>query len=202
MEGRILFRSLSYFVALEEKGLRGDTNEGARRYTPTDGITVRPGANDSFKFQATMVSVVREDEIFVFCASTIRSAVLAEKFGGACIEIFDTAKFEARIQGALKKRRDMVNPELRHGLVRYYDEVEPSGTDWAFPHRIAMSKSRKYEDQAEYRFMFGLNGALRFQNTEHKLIESGSVRPVRDFKISDKSLKLGSVGRFFRLLTL
>lgn len=85
----MLLRPLAFYRGLEiEEGGRGDKWDGVLRYAPTEGLTLnmedgRTIELEDYSFNAS----VRQDEIFVWCASENLSLELAHIFGKFCVEI-------------------------------------------------------------------------------------------------------------------
>jgi hypothetical protein len=173
--GELLFRSLSYYKDYEEQQVRGDRYEGTRLHRKEGGLSLTMvESGQTHMFDGSLESNARTEDIFVLCLSTELSADLAHDFGNAtCIEIHDPVKLIAGIRSALKRRSSIKNENLLHRPVTYYDAGDNVGIEWAFPDRIAMSKTRHYEKQKEYRIAFGVNDALAFQNTTMRLVTDG-----------------------------
>ena len=90
-KGAILFRSLSYFRDYEDAQIRGDEFEGTKLYRPQAGLEVTLAATQQkVVLPHTFESTAKEDDIFVFCLSTVRSEDLAKQFQATtCVEISD-----------------------------------------------------------------------------------------------------------------
>ena len=199
--GEVLFRALSYFRDYEDEQVRGDEFEGTKLHRPENGLEIT-----LTKTQAKIVlphsfeSAANEDDIFVFCLSTILSPELAVEFkAGACIEIHRPAKFISEVRAALARRPSIKSKMLVLGEVKYYNKEDPPIVDWALPERIAMSKLRRYEYQHEYRIAFAVNDAFRVENTRLRLVAPGERRPLRSHSHPERLFKLGSLAAACRV---
>jgi hypothetical protein len=86
-KGELLLRTLSFFRAQEDAGVRGDSHDGVLAYAPTEGLVIKKQDGTGFTLKGgSFNSSVQPDDIFVFCASNECSAALAEKFGRFCVE--------------------------------------------------------------------------------------------------------------------
>jgi len=121
-EGAILFRALSYFRDYEDAQVRGDKFEGAKLYRPPRGLEITLTATGEKRLLPhSFESTANEDDIFVFCLSTMLSAELAEQFQtSVCVEISNPAKLIAGVRAALLRRPSVKNKMLVHGEVKYY----------------------------------------------------------------------------------
>ena len=193
--GEVLFRALSYFRDYEDEQIRGDEFEGTRLHRPKDGLEITlTKTQEKIVLPHSFESAANEDDIFVFCLSTILSPQLAVQFkAGACIEIHRPARFIFEIRAALARRPSIKSKMLVHGVVKYYIQEDPPIVDWALPERIAMSKLRRYEYQHEYRVAFAVNDAFRVENTRLRLITPDERRPPRSHVHPERLLKLGSL---------
>jgi hypothetical protein len=175
LDGKIFFRSLSYFQSFEDGNVRGDHDEGTATYKPDGGLVgynltrqrplVRP--NDAFKSTAA-----KPDEIFVFCASLIFTEELRTAFGEACVEIRSIQSFCNRIQRALPPKTDFFNRP-----VSYYKPTDEPANRWALPDLIATSKFDSFAWQCEYRFGFSLTDALGFEKVAPRLTQEITTPP-------------------------
>ena len=60
--------------------------------------------------------------------------------------------------------------------VEYYEPGRPPGARWACPDLIACSKFERFGWQHEFRLLFSMTEALRFQNVHLKLDKGNSTR--------------------------
>ena len=170
VDGRMRFWSLSYFRDREDKGVRGDANEGTGIFAPEGGLEINnhtQGTRFSMPAHA-MTSRAVCDDIFVFCASSTFSARLWDEFGACvCIEITNVPALCSRVTAALPEGTKFPGRPGRERLgqrVEYYQTSDAADTRWALPDRIASSKLRDYAWQNEFRLVFSTTGALDFQN--------------------------------------
>lgn len=200
-EGAILFRALSYFRDYEDGQVRGDEFEGTKLYRPAKGLEITLVATRETRVLShSFESTANEDDIFIFCLSTVLSAELAAQFqANACVEITNPTKLIAGVRAALLRRPSVKSKMLVHGEVKYYMPDEPPIVDWALPERIAMSKLDCYRSQQEYRLAFGIHGAFRVENTRLSLISSGERREPRTTVHPGRTLKIGSVAKVCRV---
>jgi hypothetical protein len=77
-KGEVLFRSLSYFRDYEDC-IRGDQYEGTKKFQPVDGLQItKVSTGERLNIPYSFESTVNTDDIFVFCASMVRSMKLAQ----------------------------------------------------------------------------------------------------------------------------
>lgn len=194
-KGTILFRSLSYFRDYEDAQVRGDEFEGTRLHRPQNGLEITLTATQQkVVLPHSFESTANEDDIFVFCLSTVLSADLAAKFkASACVEIQNPSRFIAGVRAALLRRPSIRSKMLVYGEVKYYTPDEPPIVDWALPEKIAMAKLSVYSPQKEYRIAFAVNDAFRVENTRLRLASPGERRPLRTTSHPERLFKLGSL---------
>ena len=199
--GEVLFRALSYFRDYEDEHVRGDEFEGTKVHRPTGGLKVTlTKTQKKITLPHSFEAAANEDDIFVFCLSTVLSRTLANEFKtNTCIGIHRPAKFMSEVRAALARRASIKSKMLVHGKVKYYSKEELPIVDWALPERIAMSKLRNYESQQEYRIAFAVNDAFRIENTRLRLVATGDRRPPRSSVHPDRLLKLGSLAAACRV---
>jgi hypothetical protein len=154
--GEVLFRALSYFRDYEDEGIRSDEFEGTRTHLPKDGLKVtKVPTGEEVALPHSFESTAHEEDIFVYCLSTIFSKSLAEKFNAkTCVEILDSVRFLALSRNSLALRPSIKNKHLECGAVKYYELHDPPIVDWALPERIALSKPATFTWQSEYRIAF------------------------------------------------
>ncbi|PHV38586.1 hypothetical protein [Janthinobacterium sp. BJB304] len=199
LRGEVLFRSLSYFRDLEdeEKKVRGDMYEGTRLHQKPEGLDLM--LNDDPKptiMQGSFESRVQSDDIFVFCLSTVLSTDLANDFKTtACIEIHNPSYLIGRIRSALERRPSVKNKKLLHDTVQYYGPEQEVGVAWALPDRIAMSKTRDYEWQSEYRLAFSIKNAFEIGTTQHAFVLPNREWEKLPSSYPEMLLKVGDLRR-------
>lgn len=200
-EGTVLFRSLSYFRDYEDAQVRGDEFEGTRLHRPQSGLEVTlVETQKKIVLPHSFESTTNEDDIFVFCFSTLLSAELATQFNAdACIEITNLGAFVAGVRSALLRRPSIKSKTLVHGHVRYYSPEEPPIVDWALPEKIVMSKLNTYIEQQEYRFAFAVNDAFRVENTSLRLVSPGELRAQRATAHPERLFKLGNLSKLCKV---
>lgn len=200
-EGVVLFRTLSYFRDYEDAQVRGDEFEGTKIYRPTNGLEVTLTATqEKIVLPHSFESSAKEDDIFVFCLSTIYSPELAVQFQtNVCVEIINPALFISKVRDALLRRPSIKNKMLVTGEVKYYEPHEPPIVDWALPERIAMSKLTSFRTQHEYRIAFGINEAFAVENTRLQLVLPGTPRHKRNTTYPERQFKLGNISKICRV---
>lgn len=176
LDGRILFRSLAYFRDYEDQSVRGDRDEGNAIFRPQEGLIITNHTQNKtfilpgYAFQ----SAARQAEIFVFCLSRSFNREISEKFGASvCIEIVHKAVFCRRVTSALQPEAAFPGAagHTRIGNdVEYYDLSEGGSPRWALPDQIALSKLNAYAWQNEFRLVFTLTDAFRFENVDTRLV--------------------------------
>jgi hypothetical protein len=196
-QGAVLFRSLSYFRDHEDAQVRGDEFEGTRVHRPHNGLEVTlVSTKEKLVLPHSFESTAREDDIVVFCLSTVLSADLAARFkADVCIEIKNVGALVSGIRSALLRRPSIKSKALFHGPVKYYSPNQAPIVDWALPERIAMSKLSAYTWQHEYRFAFAVNDAFRVENTRVRLVSPNEQRFSEPSIHADRIFKLGSLAK-------
>jgi len=196
-QGAVLFRSLSYFRDYEDSQVRGDEFEGTRIHRPHNGLEITLTAtHERLVLPHAFESTANEDDIFVFCLSTVLSAELAAQFQAeVCIEIMNVGAFVSGIRGALRRRPSIKNKTLLHGPVKYYSPDQPPIVDWALPEKIAMSKLSEYAKQHEYRIAFAVNDAFCVENTRVRLVSPGEHRSTEASVHPERLFKLGNLAK-------
>jgi len=201
LRGEVLMRPLSYFRDLEHDGVRADEYEGTLLHRPADGLSVNNLTTGELSvlphsFEAT----VREDDIFILCLSTEKSASIATRFGAEqCVEIAHPLRFLARLRTSLGLRARLRASHLTHGPMRYYSPQEPPVVDWALPDRIALRKPASFSWQQEYRFAVPIGDAFAVEQVEVKLVAPGAERKKRIGGHPRMLLRLGSLSSICRL---
>ena len=193
----MLFRALSYYRDYEDNGVRGDEYEGTKLHLPLDGLKpTNVDTGEVISLPHTFESTAQEDDIFVYCLSTIHSEFLAEKFNAKfCIEIHEPVKLLSLIRGALARRPSIKNKHLEYGPVEYYAPHEPPIISWALPKKIALSKQSKFSWQEEYRIAFAINGAFNVGNVKTSLVHHSEHRRLRFTNHPKRLLKLGDMSK-------
>lgn len=169
LAGNILFRNLVYF-RLVEGDVRHDALEGTHVDKPDHNVemlnlTTAMTIRGRFAFHNAAKNF---DRIFCFCTSLCFDPALLTKFGGSCIEIFDSDAFERRLFDALRRRSGLIpleSPLLLAKPVIYYrsNQAAPDGVDVTDPRHLAFLKPHEFENEQEFRFMFGRRGAFELK---------------------------------------
>ncbi len=200
-KGEVLFRPLSYFRDYEDAEVRGDQFEGTKLHRPKQGLEITmTKTQEKITLPHSFESVASENEIFVFCLSTVLSPSMAVEFKtNSCIEIHQPARFISEIRAALLRRPSIKNKTLVHGEVHYYAKEDPPIVDWALPERIAMSKLSAYASQHEYRIAFSINNAFSVGNTRLRLVTPIERHLPRTIFHPEHLLKLGNLAKLCRV---
>jgi hypothetical protein len=174
LDGQVLFRSLSYFRDHEDKGVRGDQDEGTATFRPVGGLIVNNLTRGTTftLLDHSFESAAKQGEIFVFCASRSHNDERRKQFEAVvCIEILKIKTLCDRIKAALPPEATFYGRR-----VEYYQETEGGNPRWALPEKIATSKLHSYAWQDEYRLLFSLTDALTFENVAPRLVQHGTAR--------------------------
>tara|TARA_B100001179_G_C18517472_1_gene371295 strand:- start:148 stop:804 length:657 start_codon:yes stop_codon:yes gene_type:complete len=197
-KGEILLRPLAYYRALEiEEGGRGDRWDGVLRYAPTDGLLLTFEGGLTAKSQDTFISSVRQDEVFVWCASNEFSAEVAAIFGRYCVEIEpDLIVNRLKLRSHAASALDYSN--IVSDSVEYRAVERAPLADWALPKKVALIKPDEFSRQNEYRIVLGKHRALDVENVEIGFFNAGEARsaPSNTSKILLKLGNLESHARF------
>ena len=139
-------------------------------------------------------SAARQDEIWIYCLSKIRTASLAAEFGASvCVEIRDIPEFCRRVRAALPAEAEFFGRRIA-----YYRTTDAGDPRWALPDRIATSKLNVYSRQAEFRLVFSTTGALRFENVQLRLVEGEAEMPPRA-KLDGQTVSVGNLAAICRV---
>ena len=197
-EGAFLFRSLSYFRDYEDNQVRGDKYEGVLKHSKEEGLEINNlSSGITSKSKVSFESAVDAENIFIFCTSLKLCPELAAEFkSDICVEIMRPEKIASGLHSAIARRKKVNPNRLFHGEVKYYKEDEAPGITWAFPDRISMRKLCYFQGQEEYRYMFSLNGALGFNETEQKLRVRDLEQNERNSPYSEHKLKIGNISKW------
>ncbi|HXN64426.1 MAG TPA: hypothetical protein VN862_03775 [Candidatus Acidoferrales bacterium] len=197
LDGEVFFHSLAYFRDYEDECVRKDSHEGTSVFRPTDGLVInnhtrrRAFTLTGYAFEST----ANQEEIFVFCASRSFTDELRSKFQAvACVEIRRPATFCERLTKALP-----ASATIRAGRVEYYDPSEGPGTRWALPDQTAMSKFNNYKWQDEFRIVFCLTDALKFEHAALRLVKDNPEQNPERSEHREYSAKLRNLRDICRL---
>jgi hypothetical protein len=198
LNGELLFRSLSYFRDYEDKGVRGDTNEGTAIFQPTDGLVITNHTQGWKRvFPGAFKSTANQEEILVFCLSRSLTDELRARFGATVsVEIVNVKEFCTRIEASLPHEATFPGKPGRTRIgqrVEYYRQTDSCNPRWALPDVIAASKLDAYSWQDEYRLIFSLTDALEFQKIETRLVRDGRSERPKFAEHRKFLLKVGSL---------
>jgi len=176
--------SLTFLLSrFRRQNIREDDKEGVSIFRPEGGLVMHnktQGTTTTLPGHG-LETVVKRDEIFVFCASTSPRDELRQSFNAvACVEISDVDAFCTRVRGALPWNAKFPGPpghERIGKLVEYYCEGGDCNPRWALPDVIATSKRETYAWQDEFRLVFSLSDALDFEKIVGRIVLPGSPRP-------------------------
>jgi hypothetical protein len=185
-EGALMFSTLAWFQNLEdEQRQRGDPREGSREYAPARGLRVTrtrhnpdgTASIDTFTMpKAYRATSARRDNIFIYSTALRPGLSIADEGTNGCVEIYDPAKFLARLRGTLRRLPRAKVPTLIYDSVRYYSTEDPPDTEHELPDRVVMRKHEWFREQHEYRFAFGTRiDAFDFGRMTHALAEHGQA---------------------------
>lgn len=174
LDGKLLFRSLSFYRDIEDQEVRGDPNEGRLSFSPAGGLEITKENGVGVRSFTHFNSAVREDEIFVFCLSDASGERKSQKFGRIHCEISDSAIFIERVIAALPPGATFFAKK-----VTYDDPRDPPGARWACPELITASKWPAFSWQDEFRLLFSVTNALAFENCHMTVSNSLPARPPR-----------------------
>ena len=205
LEGELLFRSLAYFRDYEDAATRGDHLEGTAVFRPAGGLVVNnltQGRNFILTGH-TLVSRAKHEEIFVFCVSRSMTDEIRDRFDAvACVRVLNIPQFCARIGAALPPGAAFPGRpgHTRIGQrVKYYSETEGGSPRWALPDLIASSKIDRYAWQDEFRLVFSLTGALRFENVDVSVVPDDAAFPPNPAQHATYLVQAGSLRDICRI---
>jgi hypothetical protein len=159
--GDFLFRSLSYFRKVEEKG-RGDLLEGLHQDRPDEPITLE--GVDGFKWQgvASFLNRISAERVLVFCFSqNLTDSLFTEFNSDACVEILDPVELLRRCEATISRQQRFADSGLLKGWVEYYAPDRAAFRSISEPTNIPFFKHDSYMHQHEYRLAVALRGGLR-----------------------------------------
>ena len=180
-DGAMRFRSLAYFRDYEDAQTRGDFNEAVAILRPPNGLAGRnqTQARDFLISDAAVEFFVKAGEIFVYCVSKSQNDTMRDRFNAiACVEMLDPKAFCRRVQKVLPWKAAFGGRPGHERLghhVDYYKVTDNPNPRWACPDIIAASKLETYRWQDEFRLVFSLTDALRFENVSGRIVQ-GEVR--------------------------
>jgi hypothetical protein len=203
--GELMFSTLSWFQNLEDRE-RGDEFEGTHKYFPIGGLEVTRVARDGKSHPPVTFTSPNDslqskargtDHIFIYSMS-LRPGLTQfadSAASNACVEIYDPAKFVARLRGLLRRTPRAKAETLIHDEVRYYSFADPPGNVYALPDRLVMHKHDGFRDQHEYRIAFGTRrDVFDFERIDYTLVRDGIQQPRRPLNDSAHRWRL-QIGR-------
>jgi hypothetical protein len=197
--GAMRFRSLAYFRDYEDAEVRGDQNESIAILRPSGGLAGR-NRTQGREFLIPNAGVefcAKAGEIFVHCLSKSQSDEKRERFKAvACVEICDAKTFSARVQRALPLIASFAGPPGHERLgrhVQYYRVTDNPNPRWACPDLIALSKLDSYAWQDEFRLVFSLTDALRFENISARIVQGDPARTANPAEHHLYDVNIGSL---------
>lgn len=200
-EGEVLLRSLSYFRDYEDNGVRADPYEGTLTHRPESGLEIRL-VNDGqpVALPHTFEARANEDDILVYCLSTQLSLHIARRFDAKfAVLVKDRGTFLARVRRALTHVPGADPKQLVHGAVKYVNEHDAPGVDWALPERIALRKPATFRWQSEYRIAAPVGDAFAVENVRLSLTSPAGDRPAKAQGHPQHTLRLGNLESICRL---
>jgi hypothetical protein len=166
--GVMRFSTLATFRDFEDEAVRGDRHEGTAFMQRDCGITIRNHTQGRTTSCHSVEFIAKHGEIFVYCLSKSASDAKRDRFHAvACVEILQPKAFFRRVQKQLPWKASYAGRPGRERLghpVEYYQPDSDPNPRWACPDLIATSKLESYAWQDEYRLVFSLTDALRFEN--------------------------------------
>jgi hypothetical protein len=150
--GNLLFRNLSYFRQIEERG-RADFREGLHVDYPDNDITIQTlDGRVNWKGRAKFLNSIDPNRVFIFCLSEIFSPMLYAEFNtDTCVEILDPKKFLKRCNNIMFRQPRFSGSVLLHDRVEYYAPNKAVVRNVKDPRLIPFFKHETYLHQQEYR---------------------------------------------------
>jgi hypothetical protein len=197
LDGKILFRSLSYFHEYDDANVRRDEHEGVSRFCPDAGLVgynhtqQRPFILPYHAFE----SAVRTNEIFVFCMSRVFDETQWSSFDATvCVVILKIGPLCERIKAALPPTATFFTRR-----VEYYKQSNAPEARWALSSRIATSKQDSYAWQCEYRLVFSLTDAFEFEKVTTVLRQDGAAASAEVIEQPTYHVEVGNLRNVCRL---
>jgi hypothetical protein len=160
--GNLLFRSMSYFRQIEERG-RQDLLEGLHMDYPDHDVTLDTvDGRVHWQGRAAFLNSVNGDRILIYCLSEVLDPELFVEFNAdTCIEITDPDEFVARCSRAISRQKRFAESGLLHGSVKYYAPNAAVNGNVTDPRCIPFFKHVAYAHQREFRLVVALRRGLR-----------------------------------------
>ena len=162
--GNLLFRNLSYFRKIEDKG-RNDFLEGLHMdYPNNDMIIETTNGRTRWEGRAAFLNSINPDRVFVFCLSEILSNELFIEFNAdTCVEIIETEEFISRCNETISRQQRFSESGLLHDRVEYYAPNKRTKRNVKDPLCIPFFKHKSYSHQREYRLSVSTHGGLNLK---------------------------------------
>jgi len=169
------------------------------RYKPEGGVTINLG-DRPFQNNMAFVSVVKVNDIYVYCMSNTLSEELAARFNSPfCVEIQHCLGFIGRIRRHVRLRSRLDHANVFARSIDYRGLEREPGADWALPERLAFIKPEPFAWQDEFRVVIGNKGALGVENVDTHLEADGRNLAVAYEERDPLVLQLGDISRIAAL---
>jgi hypothetical protein len=199
--GEVFMQTLANFRGYEDNDVRRDPDDGRLRYQPLEGLPINfEGKEPTEPWKGwRLTSSVKEEDVYVYCLSTEKSAQLAKRFESPfCVEIYNPTSFVGRIRRSVRLRSQLERRQLYFGSVDYRSlEVVPT-IDWALPEKIALIKPEAWAWQNEFRIVVGKKDAFDVENVRMTL-ETGLPNSAPINNHPPLMLSLGDLSRHSRM---
>ncbi|MCB2183898.1 MAG: hypothetical protein KQH63_17855 [Desulfobulbaceae bacterium] len=201
-KGELLFRNLTYFRQSECRQ-RGDFLEAHHRDNPDNDITLTiKDTGKQVVGDFSFLNTTDSDHIYVFCLSKSFKKDLCKEFkSDSCIEITNVPEFIRRVRIKLKKLLSVHNNGLLHGSAHYYAQNAPAQFNIKDPKELAFAKDEYFQNQEEYRLIFGNRKAFR-------LVQKIVINSKYDFRKEamqgapkEKIIVIGNLSDIARIIT-
>lgn len=197
--GRVRFCTLGTYHVFEDKEVRRDPSDGLLRYKPAGGVTINQGGR-TFQNNMAFVSVVKVNDIYVYCMSNKLSEELAARFNSPfCVEIQHCLGFVGRIRRHVRLRSQLDHANVFARPIDYRGLDREPGADWALPERLGFIKPDAFAWQDEFRVVIGNKGALGVENVDTHLEADGRNLAVAYEERDPLVLQLGDISRIATL---
>jgi hypothetical protein len=198
-QGEVLFRSLSYFRAVEHAE-RGDEAEGIHIDAPDNGMTLETDNGVCVIGRLRYLRSINQERTFAFCCSTQLDEELFVKFDSdACVVIRDPENFFLKCKIAARHPFSLDASGLLHREVSYFTPNREAPLDITNSHNIPFLKHIDFAEQCEYRAVFARPRG--FKMTERVVAPAFTfAEEIAAAKKHERLLKLGNLNRFTELV--
>lgn len=149
--GEVLFRSLSYFRAIEHAA-RGDEIEGVHVDSPDHDVALTTNTGIRIVGRHRFLNSIDQDRTYAFCCSQEFEGTLFDQFeADACVAILNPELFFLRCTVAVRRHIAVDPPGLIHRPVAYFAPNRQAPLDVNDPRSIPFMKHESFADQKEYR---------------------------------------------------